>query len=76
MEELVAEFAAAFLCATLGVSIEPLPDHAAYLDVWLKVLKADKKALFTAASKASEAVEFLSKLQPKAEEVSLRQQAA
>jgi antirestriction protein ArdC len=64
MEELVAEFGAAFLCATLGVAPEPRADHAAYLDHWLKVMKADKRALFTAASKASEAVDFLSRLQP------------
>lgn len=66
MEELVAEFGAAFLCANLGISLEPRADHAAYLDHWLKVMKADKKALFTAASKASEAVDFLTKLQPEA----------
>jgi antirestriction protein ArdC len=64
MEELIAEFGAAFLCANLGISLEPRADHAAYLDLWLKVAKADKKALFTAASKASEAVDFLAKLQP------------
>lgn len=68
MEELVAEFGAAFLCADLGITIDPRPDHAAYLDHWLRVMKADKKALFTAASKASEAADFLAKLQPEARE--------
>jgi antirestriction protein ArdC len=34
-----------------------------YLTEWLAVLKADKKAIFTAASKASQAAEFLAGLQ-------------
>ena len=59
MEELVAELGAAFLCAELGIALEPRFDHAQYLASWLSVLKADKKALFTAASAASKAVEFL-----------------
>jgi antirestriction protein ArdC len=63
MEELVAELGAAFLCADLGITDEPRADHAQYLDSWLQVLKADKKAIFTASSKASEAVAFLSALQ-------------
>jgi antirestriction protein ArdC len=60
MEELVAELGAAFLCAELGISVEPRPDHAQYLTHWLTVLKADKRAIFTAASKAAEASVFLS----------------
>jgi hypothetical protein len=40
-------------------SDEPRADHAQYLASWLSVLKADKKAIFTAASKASEAAVFL-----------------
>lgn len=59
MEELVAELGAAFLCADLGITLEPRPDHAQYLASWLKVLKADNRAIFTAASAASKAVEFL-----------------
>jgi antirestriction protein ArdC len=63
MEELVAELGAAFLCAELGITDEPRADHAQYLDHWLTVMKADKKAIFTAASKASEAAAFLAALQ-------------
>lgn len=59
MEELVAELGAAFLCADLGISHTPRPDHAAYIANWLQVLKSDKKAVFTAAAKASEAVHYL-----------------
>lgn len=42
------QLGAAFLCAELGVTREPRADHAQYLDHWLTVMKADKKATFTA----------------------------
>lgn len=63
MEELVAELGAAFLCADLGIAPQPRPDHAAYIDGWLNALKADKKAIFTAASQASKAAEYLAAMQ-------------
>ncbi len=62
-EELVAELGAAFLCGHLGVTLEPRPDHAAYIDHWLKILKADSKAIFQASSQATKAVDFLKGLQ-------------
>jgi antirestriction protein ArdC len=58
-EELIAELGAAFLCAELGLSNEPRPDHAAYLASWLRVLKNDKRAIFTAASKTEAAVDYM-----------------
>jgi antirestriction protein ArdC len=58
-EELIAELGAAFLCADLGLAIEPRQDHASYCQSWLKCLKADKRALFTAASLAQKAADFL-----------------
>lgn len=62
-EELIAEMGAAFVCAQLGLTPEVREDHAAYLDHWLKVLKGDKKAIFSAASQAQKACEFLFSLQ-------------
>ncbi len=59
MEELVAEIGAAFLCADLGITPETREDHAAYVASWLKVLKNDKKAIFTAASHAQKAIDHL-----------------
>jgi len=59
MEELVAELGAAFLCSELGVTNQPRPDHAAYIAHWLDVMKKDARAIFTAASKASEAKTYL-----------------
>jgi antirestriction protein ArdC len=71
-EELVAELGAAFLCADLGITPEVRDDHAAYIATWLEVLKRDNRAVFTAASHAQRAADFLHSLQPHAEE----QQAA
>jgi antirestriction protein ArdC len=58
-EELVAEIGAAFTLAHLGLSTEPREDHAQYIASWLKVLKADSKAIFTAASRAQQATDWL-----------------
>jgi antirestriction protein ArdC len=58
-EELIAELGAAFTCAHLGLSTEPREDHASYIQSWLRVLKADAKAIFTAASKAQQACDWL-----------------
>ena len=63
MEELVAEPGAAFLCAALAITPEPRADHAAYIDHWLRVMKGDKKAIFTAASAAAKASDYLASLQ-------------
>jgi antirestriction protein ArdC len=59
VEELVAELTAAFTLAHLGLSSEPRADHAQYIASWLRVLKADKRAIFTAASKAQQAADFI-----------------
>ena len=57
-----AELGAAFLCGDLGITVEPRPDHAAYIDHWLRILKGDRKAIFTAASAANKAAEYLKSL--------------
>jgi Zincin-like metallopeptidase len=64
MEELVAELGSAFLGADLQIRPEIREDRAGYIHEWLKVLKGDKRAVFTAASHASKAVDFLHGLQP------------
>jgi antirestriction protein ArdC len=58
-EELVAELGAAFICAHLGLPTDPREDHAPYIASWLKVLKNDKRAIFTAAAKAQEAADWM-----------------
>lgn len=57
-EELVAEIGSAFVCARMGVALESL-QHAEYVGSWLRVLKGDKRAIFTASSQAKQAAEFL-----------------
>lgn len=61
-EELIAELGAAFLCAELGISPEPRIDHARYIESWLRILKGDRRAIFTAAAKANQAVVYLQSL--------------
>jgi antirestriction protein ArdC len=63
MEELVAELGSAFLSADLDLTPEVRDDHAAYIASWIKVLKNDKRAIFSAASHAQRAADFLHGLQ-------------
>ncbi len=62
-EELVAELGAAFLSADLGITPDVRPDHAAYIQSWLAVLKHDKRFIFTAAAHAQRAADYLHGLQ-------------
>lgn len=64
MEELVAELGAAFLCTELGLPTDPREDHAPYIASWLTVLKNDKRAIFITATKAQEAVDWLTRGTP------------
>jgi antirestriction protein ArdC len=64
MEECVADLAASFVLADLGIAHHPRPDHAAYLSSWLKVLNDDPRAIFTAASKAQSVADWMAGQQP------------
>ncbi|WP_026381711.1 ArdC family protein [Afifella pfennigii] len=75
-EELVAELGAAFLSAELDLTPEPRADHASYIASWLKVLKDDKRAIFTAAAHAQRAADYLIGLQPAAETAEPQEQEA
>lgn len=63
-EELIAELGAAFIAADLGLNSDPRPENASYINTWLKVLKADNRAIFTAASHAQRAADYLHSQQP------------
>jgi antirestriction protein ArdC len=56
-EELIAELGAAFLCAEFGFDGELR--SAGYTASWIELLKADKRAFFTACSQASKAADYL-----------------
>jgi antirestriction protein ArdC len=68
MEELIAELTSCFLCAELQIQSSPRLDHAPYISSWLRVMKSDKRAIFTAASKAQEAASYLLRLATLAQE--------
>ncbi len=69
IEESCAELTASFVLADLGIAHHPRPDHAAYLASWLRILKDDPRAIFTAASKAQQAADWMWAQQPQAEEL-------
>lgn len=57
-EELVAEIGASFLGASTGIPFEEMR-HPGYIDSWLRILKQDNRAIFTAAAKAQAAADFV-----------------
>jgi antirestriction protein ArdC len=66
-EECVAELTASYVMADLGLSYGPRDESVAYLMSWLKVLKGDTRAIFTAASKAQAAADWMHAQQPGAD---------
>ena len=58
-EELVAELGAAMACASTGVETVPRQDHVSYIQCWLNALKNDKSFIFSAASHAQRAIDYL-----------------
>jgi antirestriction protein ArdC len=56
-EELVAELCAAFLCAEFAFNGDTR--SGGYIQSWIKLIKSDKRAFFTAASKAQTAADYL-----------------
>lgn len=58
MEELIAEIGAAFITAQWGMHYQ-IEQHASYIESWLKVLKRDPKAIFTASAKATQATKYI-----------------
>ena len=61
----MAELTSSFILADLGIANRPRAEHAAYLSSWLDVLKDDPRAIFTAASKAQQAADWMHARQPK-----------
>ncbi|MCB1989193.1 MAG: hypothetical protein KDE69_12815, partial [Burkholderiaceae bacterium] len=56
-EELVAEMGSAFLSSHCG--LQGQLHHANYIASWLQALRNDKRLVFSAASLAQKAVDFL-----------------
>lgn len=60
VEELIAELGAAYLCGHCRIDGELR--HAGYIASWLKVLRGDKRAIFTAAAQAQRAADYVLRL--------------
>jgi len=60
-EELVAEVGSSFISAEFNLPYSVQADHEQYLLSWISALKNDTSAIFKAAKKASQAVDFLKK---------------
>lgn len=58
-EELVAEMGSAFIAGMTGIAAQTLPQSAAYLSSWIRVLKGDKTLLVKAAAQAQKAAELI-----------------
>jgi len=58
-EELIAEFAAAFLCQEAGIDPSRLDQSAAYIASWLKALENDRRLAVAAAGQAQRAVDHI-----------------
>jgi len=71
MEELFAELASAFVGVTLNIPTD-IPNHASYIDHWLKPLKSDKKLIFHAAATAQKITDWILNLHPDYAEFSAR----
>jgi antirestriction protein ArdC len=60
MGELIAEIGSCFLASELGIpNAETLPNHASYLEHWLKAMAGDHRFIFQASSQASKAADFI-----------------
>ena len=59
-EELITELAAVNLCHELKITtIDKIQNSAAYLESWIKTLKADKKILFKLLTQSNKAIKYL-----------------
>lgn len=63
-EECCVEILSGLVLADLGIAHHPRADHAAYIASWIDVLKGDSRAIFTAASKAQQAADWMHTQQP------------
>jgi antirestriction protein ArdC len=64
LEEITVEILSGLILADLAIAHHPRPDHAAYIASWLRVIKNDPSAIFTAASKAQQAADWMHSRQP------------
>lgn len=56
-EELVGEISSLLIGSELGLPTD-IPNHASYLDSWIKILKSDKREIFRAAAAAQKSADY------------------
>jgi antirestriction protein ArdC len=60
MGELIAEMGSCYLASELGIpNADNLPNHASYLEHWLRAMQNDHRFIFQASSQASKAADFI-----------------
>jgi antirestriction protein ArdC len=64
-EELIAEMGSAMLCGIAGIEQATIINSAAYLQSWIKRLKADSRLVVSAASAAQKAADYIRGESPK-----------
>ncbi|MDO5757326.1 MAG: zincin-like metallopeptidase domain-containing protein [Rhodobacterales bacterium] len=64
-EELVACVSQVLMGQRMGFHADHIDNHAAYIEAWIKVLRGDKRFLFTAAAHAQRAVDWLTEASAK-----------
>lgn len=67
LEELVAEIGACYLQSHTGI-VEEFKQSAAYINGWLQKLKNDKRFIYTAASMAQQAIDYILNVAPQTSE--------
>ena len=58
-EELLAEFAASFLCGASGIDVATIENSAAYIASWKKTIKAAPEIVIYAAAQAQKAADWI-----------------
>jgi len=58
-EELIAEMGSAMLCGVAGIEQATISNSAAYLQSWIRRLKADSRLVVSAASAAQKAADYI-----------------
>jgi antirestriction protein ArdC len=60
MGELIAEMGSCYLATELGIpNAETMPNHVSYLQSWLQAMKNDCRFIFSAATQASKAADYI-----------------
>lgn len=58
-EELVAEITSAFMAADIGISVNGMDNHQAYINGWIEEIEKSPEVLIKAISKAEEAANYM-----------------